>query len=104
MAYYASISRKAPTCPGTASTTSTPSPPPSMAGPERPSDGAPQPKPSTSYYSQSHKPVLRRLVEPKQVTDQVLPQPGAGWGSQGVPAEVGTRRPGHPGAVCGRWT
>ena len=59
----ASTSPRAPTCPAGAPTRSKPSPPRSTAGHARPSAGRHQPKPSTSTYSPSNKPVLRPPVE-----------------------------------------
>ena len=63
----ASTSPRAPTCRAGAPRTSRPSPPRSTAGPARPSAGRPRPKRSTSTYARSHKPVLRRPVEPKSL-------------------------------------
>ena len=51
------------TSPDTPEATSTRSPQHSTAGPERPSTGRPQPKPSTSIYAPPNKTVLRRPVE-----------------------------------------
>jgi putative transposase len=64
--YYASTSPKAPTYRAGQLRRSRPSLTPSTPDPARPSDGRPPPKPSTSNYCCSNKPVLQRLVEPGQ--------------------------------------
>jgi len=64
----ASTSPRAPTSPGIAAATSPPSPRPSTPDPERPSVGGHPRRPSTSTYSHSNRPVLLRLLEPKQYT------------------------------------
>ena len=68
----ANTSPRAPTSPNTPEATSTRSPQHSTAGPERPSAGRPQPKPSTSIYTPPNKTVLRRPLEPKQYTSNTF--------------------------------
>jgi putative transposase len=64
MGCSASTSRRALTCPAGAPRRSRLSPRPSTADLAKPSAGRPPPKPSTSIYSCSNKPVLHRSIEP----------------------------------------
>ena len=73
-----------------AARTSTPSLPPSTADPARPSAGRPPPKPSTSTYYRSKKPVLHRPVEPRQYTSAAFAQVSDEYGIRRRMGRVGS--------------
>ena len=70
----ASISRRAPTSPGTLAVTSTPSPSRSTRARVRPSDGGHPPRPWTSFYALPDTAALRRALEPEQFTSWTFSQ------------------------------
>ena len=89
MACCGSTSPRAPTSPAGAPRTLKPSPTRSTTDPARPSAGRHQPKPSTSNYCHSNKPVLRPPVESGQFRSHVFVQALREAGLHGSMGRVG---------------